>query len=103
MSQQLAPYRPDVHPPLRNPLLVTPPETVPTVNDLEATQSELTALKRIALERAKKAVGDLKIIEHEMKKMRELEKGKARAVPPQRVKRESSCACNVVIHGKEIY
>lgn len=103
MSQQLAPYPPDAHPPLRNPLLVAPPESIPTVNDLEATHSELTALKRIARERSKKAAGDLKIIEHEMKKMRELEKGKARAIPPQRVKRESSCAYNVIMHGKNKY
>ena len=86
-------YGPDAHPPLRNPLLAAPPESVPAIDELEATCAELAALKRRALERAKKASADLKIIEHEMKKMRELEKGKARAMPQHRVKREPSCAC----------
>lgn len=98
MSQPLVPYSPDAHPTLRNPLLVAPPDSVPTVDELEATQVELAALKRRALERAKKAAGDLKIIEHEMKRMREIEKGKAPAVSgmgglgKNRIKRESSCA-----------
>ncbi|KAL5512012.1 NGG1 [Sanghuangporus vaninii] len=89
-TQPLSPYTPDVHPPLRNPLLAAPHESVPAIDELEATHAELAALKRRALERAKKAAGDLKIIEHEMKKMREMEKGKARALPQHRVKREQS-------------
>jgi hypothetical protein len=52
---------------------------VPPVDELEATQVELLAMKKRALERGKKAERDLKVIEGEMKRMRELEKGKAKA------------------------
>ncbi|KAI5118320.1 hypothetical protein M0805_006603 [Coniferiporia weirii] len=90
MSQPLVPYNTEAHPPLRSQLFAAPPDAVPSVDELEATQSELKALKQRALERARKAAGDLKIIENEMKKMRELEKGKARALPLHKVKREPS-------------
>ncbi|KAH8114204.1 histone acetyltransferases subunit 3-domain-containing protein [Phellopilus nigrolimitatus] len=91
MSQPLVSYSPDsTHPPLRSPLLVMPPDAVPSVDELEATQAELKQIKQLTLERARKAAGDLRIIESEMKKMRDLEKGKARALPPHKVKREPS-------------
>lgn len=94
-THPLRQYAPEVHPALRSALLLaTPlPEVAPSVDELEAAQTELRHLKQQALERAKKAAGDLKIIENEMKKMREMEKGKARALPAavQKVKREPSC------------
>ena len=95
MSHSLRPYVLEAHQALRSALLLAPPEGIPTVEELEATQTELKQLKQHALERARKAAGDLKIIENEMKKMREMEKGKARALPNmlQKVKREPSCAC----------
>lgn len=95
MSQPLVPYNTEAQP-LRSQLLVAPPDPVPSVEELEATQAELKALKQRVLERARKAAGDLKIIENEMKKMRDLEKGKARALPLHKVKREPSCKWNIV-------
>ena len=47
MSQPLVPYLSETtHPPLRNPLLVAPPDSVPAVDELEATQAELAVLKK---------------------------------------------------------
>ena len=85
-----------LHPSLRSSLLVSPPEAVPSINELEATQQELAALKQRALERSAKAAKDLETIEQEMKKLRDMEKGKQRALahPLNReriVKREPSC------------
>ena len=89
MSQHLVPY---THPaPLRSPSLLNPPDSVPPTDELEAVQAELKALKQRALERAKKADGDLKAIEVAMKKMREKEKGKGKAKVITKVKREPSC------------
>ncbi|EJD06223.1 uncharacterized protein FOMMEDRAFT_166470 [Fomitiporia mediterranea MF3/22] len=90
MSQQLVPYSTDLHPQLRNPLLVAPQELVPSLEELKSTTDELNELKRRAVERARKAAEDLKIIEQEMRRMREIEKGKAKALPHNRIKRESS-------------
>ncbi len=75
---------------LASPLLLLPEAAVPPVDELERVEHELKALKQKSLERAKKADGDLRTIEVAMRKMRELEKGKARA--PPKVKREPSCA-----------
>lgn len=102
MSHSLRPYAPEAHQTLRSALLLAPPEGIPSVDEIEATQTELKFLKQHALERARKAAGDLKIIENEMKKMREMEKGKARALPSvvQKVKREPSCMCCISVSFK---
>ncbi len=88
MSQPLVPYTPPVA--LRSNLLLSPPDSLPPTEELEAVQLELNALKQKALERAKKADDDLKAIEMAIKKMREKAKGKAKAIA--KVKREPSCA-----------
>jgi transcriptional adapter 3 len=89
MSQPLLPYA--VPPKLHSPLLHETPELIPPTDELEAVQNELRQLKQKSLERAKKADGDLKAIEFAIKKLREKEKGKAKAIP--KVKREPSCKC----------
>ena len=83
--------------PLRSHLFLDPPDSVPPAEELEALQAELKSLRQKTLERAKKADGDLKIIEVALKKMREKEKGKMKAVA--RVKRESSRAYFLTIFG----
>lgn len=89
------------HPAVHNPLLEAPPEGVPAVDELEATLAELGVMRTTAHERSKKAAGDLKVIENEMRRMREREKGKGKAgvaggvagaLEKGRVKREQSCA-----------
>ncbi|KLO19629.1 hypothetical protein SCHPADRAFT_898578 [Schizopora paradoxa] len=86
MSQAIVKYaQPEA---LASPLLLSPPETVPPVDELERVEQELKALKQKSFERAKKADDDLRTIEVAMRKMREMEKGKARAM--SKVKREPS-------------
>lgn len=93
MSQAIVKYaQPEA---LASPLLLSPPEAVPPVDELERVEQELKALKQKSLERAKKADDDLRIIESAMRKMRDMEKGKARAM--SKVKREPSCACFVFL------
>ena len=106
MSQPLSSYALDkVHPAVHNPLLEAPPESVPAVDELEATLAELGLMRTTAHERSRKAAGDLKIIENEMRKLRERERGKGKAgttggsvgaLDKGRVKREQSCASFLV-------
>ncbi|KZT03474.1 uncharacterized protein LAESUDRAFT_333434 [Laetiporus sulphureus 93-53] len=55
------------------------PETVPPTDELQVLVGELQLVKQKALERAKKAGEDLKIIEESMRRLKEREKGKAKA------------------------
>ncbi|KAG2348311.1 hypothetical protein BDR05DRAFT_875071 [Suillus weaverae] len=84
MSSKLYPY------PLPNPtpslLFKNPSETVPPTDELEKLQAELKILRQKSLERAKRAGEDLKTIEESMRRIKEREKGKAKAV--EKVKRE---------------
>jgi transcriptional adapter 3 len=68
-------------------LLRNTPDTVPSVEELERMDSELRALRQQVIDRAKKAGEDLRTIEESMRRMKEKEKGKLRAV----VKRERDC------------
>ncbi|KAG2040278.1 histone acetyltransferases subunit 3-domain-containing protein [Suillus americanus] len=70
----------------RSPLFKSPSETVPSTDDLETLQAELRCLRQKSLERAKRAGEDLKTIEESMRRIKEREKGKAKAV--EKVKRE---------------
>lgn len=83
----------DPSPPIRSILFKNPPETVPPTDELEALQAELNAIKEKTLERAKKAGEDLKTIEESMRRLKEKEKGKAKAI--EKVKRERGCTCFV--------
>lgn len=89
MSSILSQY-PSSPPPL-SPLIRDPPDAIPPVEDLEALQAQLKALQQKAYERAKKAGNDLKAIEESMRRMKEKEKGKARAV--EKVRKDRARAC----------
>lgn len=75
--------------PIRSGLFKNPPESVPPTDELESLHAELKILKQKTLERAKKAGEDLRIIEESMRRIKEKEKGKARAV--EKVKKERGC------------
>ncbi|KAI0034982.1 histone acetyltransferases subunit 3-domain-containing protein [Vararia minispora EC-137] len=64
-----------------------PSEPVPPTDELEALQRQLQDLRQQSLERARKASEDLRTIEDSMRKLKEREKGKAKAAA-EKVKRE---------------
>ncbi|KZT18820.1 hypothetical protein NEOLEDRAFT_1142858 [Neolentinus lepideus HHB14362 ss-1] len=84
MARPLSPFHSP--PPLRSPLFKNPPDFVPPNDDLDALLAELQTLRSKALERAKKADHDLRYIEDSMRRMKEKEKGKAKAI--DKVKKE---------------
>ncbi|KAG2139060.1 histone acetyltransferases subunit 3-domain-containing protein [Suillus clintonianus] len=84
MSSKLLQY--PLPPPTRSPLFKNPSDTVPPTDELETLQTELRFLRQKSMERAKRAGEDLKTIEESMRRMKEREKGKAKAV--EKVKRE---------------
>ncbi|KAG5639189.1 hypothetical protein H0H81_006093 [Sphagnurus paluster] len=84
MAHRLTPYYPP--PPIQSSLLKKAPDSIPPTHELEQLHDELKELKKIALARSKKAGEDLKAIEESMRRMKEKEKGKAKAF--DKVKRE---------------
>lgn len=87
MPSKLTPYPiPDSYP---SALLKNAPDAVPSVDELERIHSELKSLRQRAIERAKKAGEDLRIIDESMRRMKEKEKGKLKAV--DKIKREREC------------
>jgi transcriptional adapter 3 len=78
-------------PSVKSPLLKKTPDAIPPIHELELLRHELEELKNLSKARAKKAVDDLHTIQESMRRMREKEKGKARAV--EKVKRERDCTC----------
>jgi transcriptional adapter 3 len=88
MPSKLAPYpMPDSYPAT---LLKNTPDILPSVDDLEHIRKELRSLKQRAIDRAKKAGEDLRTIEESMRRLKEKEKGKLKAV--DKIKRERDCA-----------
>ena len=75
--------------PIHSSLLKSQPDAVPPTEDLDALQNELKSAKAKSLERARKAGEDLRTIEESMRKMKEREKGKGKAV--DKVKKERGC------------
>ncbi|OBZ75066.1 Chromatin-remodeling complexes subunit ngg1 [Grifola frondosa] len=73
-------------PAIRSALFKSPPETVPPTEELEFLHAELKTLRQRTLEKAKKAGDDIITIEESMRRIREKEKGKAKAV--EKVKKE---------------
>ncbi|KZV72476.1 hypothetical protein PENSPDRAFT_649751 [Peniophora sp. CONT] len=63
-----------------------PGEAVPSADELEALQKHLEDLRQQSLDRARKAGDDLRTIDEAMRKLKEKEKGKAKAA--EKVKRE---------------
>ena len=89
MSSGVTPYASPI--PIRSSLFRSPPDAIPPVDELEALQNELKLLKQRTLERAKKAGDDLKTIEESMRRLKEKEKGKGKAI--DKVKKERGCTC----------
>jgi transcriptional adapter 3 len=93
MSSLLVQF-PTVHP-FRSQIVKSTPDTVPPTEELETLQTDLIELRRLTLERAKKADDDLRTIEESMRKLKEREKGKAKLV--EKMKREcASLFCLVL-------
>ncbi|KAL4244167.1 NGG1 family protein [Abortiporus biennis] len=84
MSSVVSLYPPP--PPIRSYLLKNPSEAIPPTEELEALHAELKMLREKTLERARKAGDDLRAIEESMRRMKEKEKGKAKAL--EKVKKE---------------
>ena len=68
-------------PPIRPSLFTNPPDAVPPTDELELLQSELLAYKTKSLERAKKAGDDIRAIEESMRRLKDKERGKLKAIP----------------------
>ena len=96
MSSGVAPYASPT--PIRSSLLRNPPDAVPPVEELEALQVELKLLRQRTLERAKKAGDDLRTIEESMRRLKEREKGKGKAI--DKVKKERGRTCISDINAK---
>jgi len=84
MSSSLVQF-PPVHP-SRSQIVKNTPDAVPPTEELETLQIDLIELRRLTLERAKKADDDLRTIEESMRRLKEKEKGKAKLV--EKMKRE---------------
>ncbi|THG97497.1 hypothetical protein EW026_g4517 [Hermanssonia centrifuga] len=84
MSSGITLYTPPAT--IRSTLLKNPTDTIPSTEELEALQAELKQLRQRTLERAKKAGDDLKTIEESMRRLKEREKGKGKAV--DKIKKE---------------
>lgn len=87
MASKLSPF-PLSHV-FRSPLVKNQPESVPSIDDLEHLQSELKVVKQRVMDKRRKAVDDVRIIEESIRRMTEKEKGKSKAV--DKVKRERDC------------
>ena len=84
MSSSLVQF-PPVHP-SRSQIVKNTPDAVPPTEELETLQIDLIELRRLTLERAKKADDDLRTIEESMRRLKEKEKGKAKLV--EKMKKE---------------
>ncbi|KAG6826390.1 hypothetical protein H0H92_016000 [Tricholoma furcatifolium] len=84
MSFKLHPFPPA--PSYQSSLLRKAPDSIPSTTELELLHEELKELHNATLKRSKKAGEDLKAIEESMRRMKEKEKGKAKAI--DKVKRE---------------
>ncbi|KAI1791515.1 histone acetyltransferases subunit 3-domain-containing protein [Ganoderma leucocontextum] len=73
-------------PSISSALFNNPTDTVPPTDELEILHAELTAFKVKSLEFAKKAGDDFRTIEESMRRLKEKEKGKAKAL--QKAERE---------------
>ena len=93
MSSLVSQYLPPTD--ITSSLLKNPSDAIPPTEELEALHAELKSLKEKTLERARKAGNDLKAIEESMRRLKEKEKGKARALT--QVKKERACASYYLI------
>ncbi|KAJ3540988.1 hypothetical protein NMY22_g4076 [Coprinellus aureogranulatus] len=87
MPSRLSRFDPPYEP--RSSLLKNPPELsspIPSIEELELLLPDLRKLRAAAEERSRKASHDLRAIQDSMRKLKEKEKGKAKAI--EKVKRE---------------
>lgn len=89
MAAKLSPFHSPL--PFRSHLIKNTPDLVPSIDELEALQSELKSYKQKCVERARKAEDGIRTIEDSMRRMSEREKGKFKSV--DRIKRERDCTC----------
>ena len=87
MSSSVSPYAP--LPTLRSSLYHNPPEAVPQTDELLQLQKELLEYKEKSIERVKKATDDIRAIDERMRRLKEKEKGKAKAI--QKAEKERGC------------
>jgi transcriptional adapter 3 len=80
--------------PIRSAVFKSPPDAVPSNDELEAAQAELRVRQQGALDRIRKADGDWKAIEESLRRIKEREKGKAKAT--ERIKKERGCAYRIL-------
>lgn len=92
MSSLVSQYLPPAE--ITSTLFKNPSDTIPPTEELEALHAELKSLREKTLERARKAGNDLKTIEESMRRLKEKEKGKARAL--EKVKKERACAYHLL-------
>jgi transcriptional adapter 3 len=84
MTSKLTPYNPPK--PIQSSLLKKPPASVPPIEELQSLKNELKELKHLTLARSRKAGEDMKILEESLRRMRDKDKGKAKAI--EKIKRE---------------
>jgi transcriptional adapter 3 len=84
MSSSLVQFPPVL--PFRPQIVKNTPDTIPPTEELQALEADLKELRQHTLERAKKADDDLRTIEESIRRLKEREKGKAKAI--ERAKRE---------------
>ncbi|KAN0141056.1 Histone acetyltransferases subunit 3 domain containing protein [Lactarius tabidus] len=84
MSSSLVQFPPV--PPFRPQIVKNTPDNIPPTEELQALEADLNELRLHTLERAKKADDDLRTIEESLRRLKEREKGKAKAI--ERAKRE---------------
>lgn len=89
-----------IPPTIRSVLLKTQPDAVPPTEELDALQNELKLVKLKTLERARKAGDDLRTIEESMRRLKEREKGKGKAI--DKVKKERGSTCQVLTVLREV-
>ena len=94
MSSFVSQYTPLPIP--RSTLFHSPPDTVPQTDELVQLQKELLEFKEKSIERAKKAGDDIRAIEESMRRLKEKEKGKMKAI--QKAERERGRACFLLRH-----
>lgn len=89
MSSGISPYGAPL--PIRSALFKNPSDGIPSTDELETLRSDLKLFQEKTMERARKAQEDIRIIEESMRRLKEREKGKAKAPGP--VKKERACEC----------
>ncbi|KAI0078970.1 hypothetical protein K474DRAFT_1659664 [Panus rudis PR-1116 ss-1] len=97
MSSVISPYGPP--PTIRSSLFKAPTETIPPTEDLESLHAELKLFREKTLERVRKAQADIRTIEESMRRLREKDKGKSKAV--EKIKRERASSTTPAPHAHE--